>query len=97
MGEEEWEAVGPAPEGEGEEEGEAGAVAEEVEFVEFFGGVLCVGRRGGGGRGRGVVGFRFGGLVEEFFGKDVLRDEDEGAGEGTKDAEEVTAELDAAG
>ena len=81
MGEEEREAVGPEPEGEGEEEGEAGAVAEEIEFVEFLGSVLrCVDRRGGGGS---IVGFCFGGLVEEFLGKDVLRDEDEGAREGT--------------
>ena len=65
MGEEEREAVGPEPEGKGEEEGKAGAVAEEVEFVEFLGNVRCMGRRGGGRRS--VVGLRFGGLVEEFF------------------------------
>lgn len=42
--------------------------------------------------------FRFyaGGFVEKFLGEDVLRDEDEGAAEGAKDAEDVAGKLDAA-
>ena len=82
------ETLGPEPDGEGEEEGEAGAVAEEVEFVEGAGsGLVAV----------ELVGFGAGGFVEEFFGEDVLGDEDEGAAEGAEDAEQVAGELDRAG
>lgn len=82
------EALGPEPDGEGEEECEAGAVAEEVQFIEGAGARLVAVK---------TVGFGAGGLVEELFGEDVLGDEDEGAAEGAKDAEEVAGKLDRAG
>lgn len=84
----EGEAFRPEPDGEGEEEGKAGAVAEEVQFIE-----------GAGARLVAVEAVRFGagGLVEQLFGEDVLRDEDECAAEGAKDAEEVAGKFHRAG
>ena len=72
-------AFGPDPEGECEEEGEPRAVAEEVEFVEFA--EL--------GLAREAVSFGLGGFVKEFFGEDVLGDEDDGTTEGAEDAEKI--------
>ena len=84
---EESDAFGPEPDGESEEESEAGAVAEEIQFVEFLAGAM----------GRFVVGFDNSGFVEEFFGEDVLRDEDQSCGKGFENAEKIAGKLDAAG
>lgn len=43
------------------------------------------------------VGFRFSRFVEEVFGEDVLRDEDDGCEEGVEDAKEVALEFGGAG
>lgn len=80
---EEAEAFGPEPKGKGKEEGKAGAVAEQIELVEFA-------LRGN------VVGFRASSFVEEFFGEYVLGDENDGGDKGAEDTWEVAGEFDGA-
>lgn len=84
----EGEAFRPKPDREGEEKCEAGAVAEEVQFIEGAGTRLVAVK---------TVGFGAGGLVEQLFGEDVLSDEDKGAAKGAKYAEEVAGKLNRAG
>ena len=84
---EESDAFGPEPDRKGEEESKAGAVAEEIQFVEFLASAM-----------RGfIVGFDDSGFVEEFLGEYVLRDEDQSRGKGFENAEKVSRKFDAAG
>ena len=85
-GEEEFvgyrEAFGKQPDGCGEDEGTARTVAEEIELIEFA---------------AFSYGFGAGGFVEEFFGKDILSDEDDGGDEGASDTDKVGGEVGGAG
>lgn len=83
---EEGKPVGPEPDWGGEEKGETGAVAEEVEFVKFS----------GLSRGSRTVGFCAGGFVEECLGEDVLGHEDYSSTKGAEDTEEISREFYAA-
>ena len=81
-------AFGPEPDGNGEKEGEGGAVAKEIEFVEFSG--------VGEGRAK-VIGLNASSFIEQFFREDILGDEDKGSDKGAEDSEEIAREFDAAG
>lgn len=78
-------ALAPEPEGEGEEEGKAGGIAEEVElvwFAEAWGEAVC---------------FCLCSFCEESLRDDILGDEEEGGAEGVEEAPELGAEGGRAG
>ncbi len=81
----EWERLSPEPDRERENKGEAGAIAEKVEFVELP-----------RTRSRGyTVCFCTSGFIEELFRENVLGNEDDRSAKRTHDAEKIAGKLDA--
>ncbi len=71
----------PKPEWYGEEKSQAGAVAEQGQLIKLSRASQL------------PVCLSTGGFIEEFFGEDILSDEDDSATECAKDAGKISGEL----